>query len=230
MTRAEYVEDIKVELGSPIVEVENVELIGQYVDQAFREVCPYITETRFVTVNNSQGGIDTSDYKISTVVQLLRTQNPSGIQDITDVYALGAVSYPTQGVPSSSLLMSNYLYRTQINQIKSTVETDLDFTYDSFNHKLYVNTFYPRPSQVTIVYIPEFEDVSEVKDQYWVNYILRLAKALSKISLGRIRGKYELSSSLYKLDGSTLISEGIAERDAIREELIENADLAFPTD
>lgn len=230
MTRAEYVNDIMVELGSPVVEVENSELIGQHVDQAFREVRPYITETRFITVNNSQGGIDTSNYKINAVVQLLRTQNPSRVSDITDIYSVSALGYPTGGVATSDLLLSDYFYRTQINQIKSTIETDLDFTYDKFHHKLYVNTFYPHPSQLTIVYIPEFEDVSEVQDQYWVNYILRLAKALSKISLGRIRGKYELSSSLYKLDGSQLVQEGISERDSIREELVENADLAFPMD
>ena len=56
------------------------------------------------------------------------------------------------------------------------------------------------------------------------------SKVLSKITLGRVRGKYELSSSLYKLDGSELLQEGIAERDAIRQELKEDHDLVLPMD
>ena len=65
---------------------------------------------------------------------------------------------------------------------------------------------------------------------FWINYIQRLSLAFTKEALGRVRGKYNLSSSLYSLDGATLLQEGIAERDAVREELVENSDLAFPID
>lgn len=81
-----------------------------------------------------------------------------------------------------------------------------------------------------MVYIPEFEDVSDVKEMFWVNYIQRLALAFTKESLGRIRSKYELSSSLYKLDGNSLVQEGISERDTIRQELSDISDTVFPTD
>ena len=228
MTREEYIEDIKISLGAPIVEVEIVELLGLLVDKAFREVSRFITETRFKTVNYSGAPIDTSDMRINTVIGLLRTSNPSRVADITDVYALATLN--VANASSTNLLLSDYLYRTQMNQLKSTISTDLDFTYDKEDRKLYVNTFYPKPSAITIVYIPEFRDVSEVTEMYWVNLIQRLALAFSKEALGRVRGKYELSSSLYKLDGDKLLSEGITERDAVRQELSDNNDLAFPMD
>jgi len=229
MTRDEYIDDIKLSLGAPVVEVEIQEMLGKIVDMAFREIKRYIVDTRFVTVPYSKGPIDLKKYKVDSVIQLFRTANPSRVADFTDIYSLATVSQ-SNATSSVNLLMSDYLYRTQLNQLKSTMTTDLDFTYDKEERKLYVNTFYPKPINLTIVYVPEFKDVSDVKEDYWVNYIRRLSLALAKETLGRVRGKYELSSSLYKLDGGTLLSEGIAERDAIRAELNENSDIVFPMD
>lgn len=228
MTLEEMAEDIKIELGAPIVNVENESIIPSLINKSLREVSPYITETHFITVPYSTNGIDVSKYNISSIVQIFRTQNPSRVADFTDIYSLSSLN--TAYTSSTNLLMSDYLYRTQMNQLKSTITTDLDFTYDKDAQVLYINTFYPRPDRVTIAYIPVFNDVSELRDLYWINKVLRLAIALCKISLGHIRGKYELSSSLYKLNGDQMVSEGISERDAVRQELIDNADLAFPID
>lgn len=229
MIRDEYIDDVKTSLGAPVVDIELEDnTIGKIVDKAFREVSRYITETRFITIPYSTTGIDVSKYKINSVVQIFRTANPAGNHNLTDVYSLSAMS--SSGSSSTNLLLSDYTYRTQMSQLKSTITTDLDFTFDKEDQKLYINTYYPRPQKVTLAYIPEFKDVSEVREQYWVNFILRLALALTKESLGRIRSKYELSSSLYKLDGNQLVAEGIAERDAIRQELNENSDIVFPID
>lgn len=228
MTRDEYVEDIKLSLGAPVVEIEIEEILPQIVDKAFREITRFITDTQYVTVPYTKAPIDTTGCKINSVVQIFRTANPSRVGDFTDVYSLSSLNVAYSS--STNLLLSDYLYRTQMNQLKSTITTDLDFTYDKEANRLYINTFYPNPTKVTIAYIPEFEDVSEVKETFWINYIQRLALAFAKISLGRVRSKYELSSSLYKLDGNQLIQEGISERDAIREELVENSDLVFPMD
>lgn len=229
MTREEYINDIKITLGSPTVKIETDDnVIGQLVDKAFREISRFITETRYVTIPYSKNGIDVSSYKINTVISILRTNNPSRVADITDVYALSSLNNASSS--STNLLLSDYLYRTQLNQLKSTISTDLDFTYDTEDKILYVNTFYPTPDRITLIYIPEFEDVSDVKEMFWINYIQRLSLAFVKEAVGRIRSKYELSSSLYKLDGGNLISEGITERDAVRQELNDNSDLAFPID
>ena len=228
MTREEYIDDIKTSLGAPVVDIElENQLIGKIVDRAFKEVSRYITETRYVTVPFSGDVIDVKGLKISSVVQIFRTDSPSRIGDLTDPIAIAALS---QNSSLSGLSLSDYAYRTQLAQLKSTITTDLDFTFDKVEDKLYVNTFHPKPSRLTIGYIPEFKDVSEVTEQYWVNFILRLAIAFTKETVGRVRSKYELSSSLYKLDGDRLVSEGIAERDAVRQELDENSDIVFPID
>lgn len=229
MTREEYIDDIKMSLGYPVVDIElDDSSVGKLIDKAFREVSRYITETRFVTIPYSTAGIDVSKYKINTVVQIFRTENPAGSSSLTDVYTLSSLN--ASGSSTMNLLLSDYTYRTQMNQIKSTMSTDLDFTYDKESQKLYINTYFPRPARVTLAYIPEFKEVSEIREQYWINFILRLSLAFVKESLGRVRSKYELSSSLYKLDGNQLVAEGIAERDAIRQELDENSDIVFPID
>lgn len=228
VTREEYIEDIKISLGAPVVDIEIEEILGKIVDKAFREMRKYITETHFVTVPYSSSGIDVRRYNINTVVQVLRTQNPTRSRDLADVYTLSAMNIGNNS--PSNLLLSDYTARLQVTQIKNTMSTDLDFTFDSADQILYVNTVYPTPLEVTLVFLPQFKDVSEVLEDYWIDYIQRLSLALAKESLGRVRGKYELSSSLYKLDGDQLVSEGISERDAIRQELKENADTVFPMD
>lgn len=229
MTRDEYIADIKLSLGAPIVAVEVEELLGQLVDKAFREVRRYVTETRFITIPYANCiDLKGCEAEIDTVVQIFRTANPSRVGDFTDIYSLSTLN--TANTSQVNLLLSDYLYRTQVNQLKSTITTDLDFTYDKEDKKLYINTFYPRPTKVTLAYIPVFKDVSEIKEGYWVNFIQRLSLAFAKETLGRVRGKYELSSSLYKLDGGQLLQEGISERDAVRQELNENSDIVFPID
>lgn len=228
MTREEYIEDIKISLGAPVVNIEIEEILGKLVDKAFREIRRYVTETHFVTVPYSTSGIDVSKYHIDTVEYIFRTQNPARTTDFTDIYTLSTIN--TGNSSPVNLLLSDYLYRTQMTQIKNTISTDLDYTYDKAAQKLYINTVYPIPQTLTIVYIPEFKDVSDIKENYWINYVQRLSLAFAKETLGRVRGKYDLSSSLYKLDGNTLLQEGISERDTIRQELNENSDIAFPMD
>ena len=230
MTREEYVDDILISLGAHIVDVENEEFLGKIVDKAFREVKRFIVKATYMTVPYQKvGGIDLSSYKVDSVIQIFRTANPGLVYDPTDVFSMSALS-SANGVSAGSTILNDYMYRTQLNQLKSTISTDLDFTFDPDTKKLHVNTYFPSPTQLTLVYVPEFSDVSEIKEQYWINYIQRLSLAFAKESLGKIRGKYELSSSLYKLDGASLTSEGIQERDQIRAELTENTDLMFPID
>lgn len=228
MTREEYIEDIKISLGAPIVDVEIEEILGKLVDKAFREIRPTIEEIRYETVPYSPTGIDVRQYQIDTIIMVLRTQSPTRISSLTDVFALSALNIGNNS--PQGLLLSDYTARLQISQIKNTISTDRDWTYDSADEKLYINMNYPVPPQVTLVYLPKLKDVSDVRDDYWIKYIQRLSLAFAKESLGRVRGKYKLSSSLYDLDGDQLVAEGIAERDAVRQELKEDNDLAFPID
>lgn len=229
MTRDEYIEDIKLSLGAPIIDIENEEVIGKFVDKAFREVTQYIVRTSYLTISYRQDGIDLSNMKVAAVIQIFRTANPGMVYDPTDVFSMSALS-SSNGISPGSTILNDYEYRTALAQVKSTISTDLDYTYDLETKRLYVNTYFPTPTQVTLVYTPEFRDVSEIREPYWITYIQRLALAFCKEAIGQIRGKYDLSSSLYKLNGSSMVEQGITERDAIRQELVDNYDIFFPLD
>ena len=70
-----------------------------------------------------------------------------------------------------------------------------------------------------------FKDVSEVTDPYWVDILLRLSIAYCKQALGRIRSKYTSSSAKFQLDGNTLLQEGTAEVQEVRQRLDANRNL-----
>lgn len=48
---------------------------------------------------------------------------------------------------------------------------------------------------------------------------------MCKIILGRIRSKYTSNSAKYQLDGQTLLAEGNADVQAVRQHLDENKDI-----
>ena len=97
--------------------------------------------------------------------------------------------------------------------------------YGEVEEKLYLYAQYPLPTSITIQYIPEFKDVSEVYTPYWISYLKRLSVAYTKETEGRIRSKYTLNSGTYNLDGNTLLSEAASELQQIRTELNENINL-----
>ena len=70
--------------------------------------------------------------------------------------------------------------------------------------------------------MPDYQDVSEIKSNKWINYLLRLSEANMKKALGRTRSKYTIEGSNVTLDGEALLAEANAELEAIRSELEAN--------
>jgi hypothetical protein len=114
--------------------------------------------------------------------------------------------------------------------MRNTISTDMAFREDKSEHKLYINANRDDPVNITIEYIPLYEDVSELDDPYWQDIVRRLALALVKIALGRIRGKFTQSNALWSLDGETLLEEGKEELKELREQLRISDQLSYPVD
>ena len=88
----------------------------------------------------------------------------------------------------------------------------------------------PFSNMITIQYIPDYKDVEEITEVFWVDIILKLATGYAKQVIGRIRSKYTLNSSQYSLDGEAILAEGIKEVEDIQNFLRTNVDLAFTID
>lgn len=122
---------------------------------------------------------------------------------------------------TSSINISPIMTEMAMAQVRNTLSTDFQWKYDSNNDCVYCAHRDPMPSMVTIRYVPDYQDVSEIVDNMWINYLVRLSEAYMKLALGRSRSKYTVEGSNVSLDGDTLLSEANAELEQIRQELNE---------
>jgi hypothetical protein len=95
---------------------------------------------------------------------------------------------------------------------------------------LYINISSNYPKDITIEYVPRYNDVSEITSDFWIDMLIRLTVALTKVTVGRVRSKFTQSNALWTLDGPTLLEEGNAELTALREELKASTQLCYPID
>lgn len=104
-------------------------------------------------------------------------------------------------------------------QIKNTLSTDLVWRFERHTNRLYVNCAFDHPGEITIEYVPQYTDVSQIQTDYWIDMLLRLSVALTKVIVGRIRSRYTQSNALWSQDGDKLLEEGNQELNDLREKL-----------
>ena len=115
-------------------------------------------------------------------------------------------------------------------QIRNTLSTDLAFRYDRSKNLLYINVSMGTPQYVTVKYVPRFDDPSEIYSDYWIDMLVKMSVAMTKIILGRIRSRFTQSNALWTQDGEAILAEGTTELTAIRAELKESTQLFYPVD
>lgn len=221
MKIAEYKDEILLNLGAPIVEVEIEDLVQRIIVASFREVRRYINISKVITIPYAET-IDLTPYKVQSVQYIARDRSNGTDSNLVDAFYLATTQMNTAGS------ISDYTRYLTIQQLKDTISQDLDFTH--IGNTLYVNATSPKPSSISIVYTPIFDSVEEITDEYWVDILMKLSLANSKVILGRIRGKYSNNTALYNLDGDTLISEGTQELSELRQFLSDNHDTILPMD
>lgn len=234
MKAEEYVEYIKLSLGSPIINIELTDKdLLDIVNMAFKEIVHYITDTDTLTIKYREK-IHMEDYKdnekdriinVDTIVYVQRSNTPNRIADYQDImYLMNRQS------TLNTVSLTDYDRALLTTQVKNTISTDLDFYWDKKYKNLYVYANYPKPDFITIVYIPVYNSIEEIEESYWQNLLKRLAKGLTKEVLGRIRGKYKVPGAQYSLDSEQLLSESQQELSEVRRILDENSDMLLPID
>lgn len=117
-----------------------------------------------------------------------------------------------------------------LTQIHNTLSTDLAFKEDRHNNKLYINENMSKPQEITIEYIPKIKNVEQIQSDYWIDILIKLSIALTKIVLGRIRTRFSQSNALWAQDGEKLLDEGNTAYKELTEVLRANSNLIFPID
>lgn len=225
MTMAEIVEQVSFMLGLPSNDnVENQE-VEKAVLIAFRELKRYMKTPVDKTVPYAPR-LDLVKLGIQTVkVLYVQAAYPRigltlGTIDSGNVFQVAASvnTYSAIG-QTSSLNIDPIMTEMAMAQVRNTVSTDFQWKYDVDNQVIYCAHRDPRPTQVTIRYVPDYKDVSEIKSNTWLDYLIRMSEANMKKSLGRSRSKYTVEGSNVSLDGEILLQEANAELEKIREEL-----------
>lgn len=249
MRLADYVNEIKLELTGGVLELEITDdVIASLVNKAFREIQRYIDIPKLVTVPFAScidlgpwvddKGVQHEGFKCSSIVRVYRTVGYNGNNEVTNNQNINDPMYMQQWMiysnGGSMYNLDNYVmnfaaYNTML-QMRNTISTDMSWKEDKEGKKLYINSAYDVPKMVTIEYIPIYQSVEEVEDDYWTDQIAKLSMALVKITLGRIRSFSTQTNALWTLDGDTLLAEGNAEAQAIRQSLVDNMNFMYPID
>lgn len=130
-----------------------------------------------------------------------------------------AVNTYSQIGNTSSINIDPIMTEMAMAQVRNTLSTDFQWKFDPHNQVIYCTHRDPRPSQVTIRYFPDYQDVSEITSDAWIDYLIRMSEANMKKALGRTRSKYTIEGSNVSLDGEALLAEANAELETIRAEL-----------
>lgn len=231
-----YKDEIKLKLTGYVLESElDDPTLERIVNSAFREIQRYIDTTRLATIPFSKC-LDLSECHVAAVKAVYRTfgygSGDNEKSSWTDpAYAsqwqlLGGVN----GYYNFNSWTYNYAAYNTMMQIRNTASTDLAFRFDRHSNRLYININGDEPQNITIEYVPRYDDVSEIVSDFWIDMLVRLSVAIAKQTVGRIRSKFTQSNALWTMDGETLLSEANEELTTLRAELKDNSNLMYPID
>lgn len=232
-----YIDEIKLKITGGILELEmDDSTLERIVLAAFREIQRYISSTKMMTTSFSRC-IDLSECNVSDVVAVYRTEgymegDNTSHDEWIDPMQLAQWQWlaGTGSLLNFNDYMLNYSSWNTLMQIRNSVSTDLAYRYDKSTERLYINTSYDNPEYITIEFIPRYNDVKEIVSDFWIDKLARLSVALTKVTLGRIRSRYTQSDSPWQQDGESLLEEGNAELQEIRDKLGANSQLSYPID
>lgn len=225
MTMQEIVQQVSFMLGIPANEnVEDLQ-IEQAVMIAFREIKRYMKTPVDKTVP-FQHQLDLVKLGINTkkVINVQAAYPRIGLTlssiDSGNVFQVAAAVNTYSSIGQSGVLnIDPIMTEMAMAQVRNSITTDFQWRYDIDNQVVYCTHREPMPTHVTITYTPDYQDVSEIQNDTWIDYIVRMAEANMKKALGRSRSKYTVEGSNVSNDGELLIQEANTELEAIRNEL-----------
>ena len=229
-----YIDNLKFQLTGGILDCEIDDVgLSKILDISLRELQRYINTTKFATIPYHKC-IDLSEQKVSSVYRVFRTEGYLNNADSNSADPMYMAQWQLLGGGYDGLLNQNFIYNyaawNTALQLKNTMSTDLAFKFDKTTSYLYINCPFDNPINITIQYVPRYDNVEEIVSDYWIDKLCRMSVAYGKIALGRIRTKFTQSNALWTLDGDKLLEEGNTELNALREELRDNMNLYTPID
>lgn len=234
MDLAAYRDEIKLKLTGYVLELELTDdTLDKIINSALREVQRYIDTTVYETMPFSSC-IDLNPRRINMIAKVFRAKSLISSEPSTTVldpvYATYMQLYSGNGYYYNNDYIQNFMTYQIGLQTRNTLSTDLAFRFDRVENKLYINSIIDKPSFITIEYIPRYDSVEEIVSDFWIDIIVKLSVALTKVTLGRIRSRFTQSGALWTQDGEAILAEGNSELTDIREKLKTATQLVYGID
>lgn len=218
MVLEDLVREIKVDLGCDINSLGiSDESIRLKIHEALRKIsiyAPYIcTEVFALEGNKVLLPEDTT-----TVIEVMNLDKPSAtnarvIADDKDLFSVSRYLYNYNDLSDPYIFL---MQKTAVSTLQSFVRLT-DFRYEKSNHTLYLSN--ADLSNVCIKYLRKYRNVEEIKDDDVMQRVKEYALALCKIIEGNIRRKLQSAPGAIQLDGDSLVSEGMEEKQTIEDRL-----------
>lgn len=242
MTIDAYKDQIELELTGYILDLELEDtILYKIIADSLREIQRYICSTSIITIPY-KSCIDLSNpehtnnipIKVSSVSRVFRSMGYSSDDDASVTDPMSVSQWQLLSGIGNLWNMQNYVYNyaswNTLLQMRNTTSTDLLFRFDKASNKLYINIANNVPSTITIEYVPRYDSVDEIQSDYWIDQLMKMCIAKTKIIVGRIRSRYTQSNALWQQDGETILNEGKQELETLREYLQNNSQLCYPID
>lgn len=236
----EVIDELKIELTGYILDMEITdETLVSVVKKALRELTRYWDESKLITIPYASCINLSGEFfkeEVSSIVNIYRTEglgdSDGGLSVMNDPVQMAQFAIFSNGGTMYNLqdYVMNYASWMTMYKIKNTMSTDLSFKEDRHDNKLYINRGNSTPRMITIEYIPKLKSVEDIKSDYWIDILIKLCVALTKVVLGRIRTRFTQSNALWTQDGDKILEEGNAELKELREVLRINSNLIMLTD
>jgi len=220
-TKPELIDYIKRKLGNPKLRIEiSDSQIEQNINDAIQIYRQY--------------ALNEGNFRTYMVIDLIQSQNKyklpdnvCGVAEIKREYGATAwVLAQMSGYAASSVLsmknfdlVSFYMLNQWLRTIKLLTPSPYQFTY---NNNTKILTVMPAPDADKRMFLQIYteEDEENILNEI---FIKKYSIALSKISLGEVRSKYNSIQGFggsITLNGDALKNEGLTEKDLLEEDLI----------
>ena len=238
MQMSAYTDEIKLALTGGVLDLElDDAALQKIVNSALREIQRYICSTKIITLPY-QKCIDLKPYNPNAITNVYRARADASTSNSEYDYSgvdpvqvgLWQLTSNTGNMYNFTDYVSRFASWSTMQQIGNTLSTDLAYYYEDDTKQLYINTSLDQGSAVTIEYVPRFDSVDQIKSDYWIDVLMRMSKAIAKITVGRIRSKYTQTNALWQNDGANILAEGTAELEELRTQLKHDTQLIFPID
>lgn len=230
-------DEVLLKLTGDVVSMELSDTtLTKVINSALREIQRYIDTFKMITVPYSSC-IDVSEYKVSAVIGVRRAEGYMSNNSVNSNASMDPL-YASQWMLLSGIgnigyindYASNLASWNSLLQIRNTMSTDLAFYFNKSENKVYINISSSQPKEVTLIYIPRIDDVSEITSDYWQDVLVRMSVAIAKVTVGRVRTKFKQSNALWTLDGDQILEEGNTELTNLRQELKDSTQLCYGVD